>query len=97
MHGLCISSSHRPFPPLHPTPSLTTSPVVFPISPGVVDTAAARAAWKFVPDMEQIVKAFPPITPEESAKGGVGQIDVATRETHGGQFVDYSGLGKWQW
>ena len=72
-------------------------PVVFPISPGVIDTPAARAAWKFVPDMEQIVKAFPPISPEESAKGVVGQIDVATRETHGGQFVDYSGLGKWQW
>ncbi|KAL1708140.1 hypothetical protein EV121DRAFT_197817 [Schizophyllum commune] len=71
--------------------------IVFPISPGVVDTPAARAAWKFVPDMEQIVKAFPPISPEESAKGVVGQIDVATRETHGGQFVDYSGLGKWQW
>ena len=50
-----------------------------------------------VPDFDEIVKEFPPITPQESAQGVVGQIDVATRETHGGQFVDYTGLGKWAW
>ncbi|KAI5889650.1 NAD(P)-binding protein [Schizophyllum commune H4-8] len=70
--------------------------IAFPISPGVVDTHGVLASGA-VPDFDEIVKEFPPITPEESAQGVVGQIDIATRETHGGQFVDYTGLGKWGW
>ncbi|KAL1664720.1 hypothetical protein GGF50DRAFT_54207 [Schizophyllum commune] len=77
---------HRDFPDL----------TVFPISPGVVDTHGVLASG-VVPDFDEIVKEFPPITPQESAQGVVGQIDIATRETHGGQFVDYTGLGKWAW
>ncbi|KAL1700545.1 hypothetical protein EV121DRAFT_295104 [Schizophyllum commune] len=71
--------------------------VIFPISPGTVATDGARQAYDKTPGIEQLLAAFPPITAEESARGVLEQIDIATRETHGGQFVDYTGLGKWEW
>ena len=37
------------------------------------------------------------IPAEDSARGMLEQINGATRETHGGQLVDYSGIGNWQW
>ncbi|KAL1691080.1 hypothetical protein GGG16DRAFT_54311 [Schizophyllum commune] len=71
--------------------------VIFPISPGMVATDMARDGVEREPAMTELQKALPPITPEESARGILEQIDVATRETHGGQFVDCTGLEKWRW
>ncbi|KAL1756797.1 hypothetical protein FB107DRAFT_273618 [Schizophyllum commune] len=71
--------------------------VIFPISPGMVATDMARDGVEREPAMRELQKALPPITPAESARGILEQIDVATRETHGGQFVDCTGLGKWRW
>ncbi|KAL1688732.1 hypothetical protein GGG16DRAFT_126982 [Schizophyllum commune] len=71
--------------------------IIFPISPGTVSTDGSRAAFENSPGTKELFEAFPPITPEESARATLEQIDVATRETHGGQFVDYTGLGKWEW
>ncbi|KAL1700544.1 hypothetical protein EV121DRAFT_295103 [Schizophyllum commune] len=71
--------------------------VIFPISPGTVSTDGSRAVFENSPGTKELFEAFPPITPEESARAILEQIDVATRETHGGQFVDYTGLGKWEW
>ena len=49
--------------------------------------------------MKDMMEAFnfSLITAEDSARGILEQVDIATRETHGGQFVDYLGLGKWSW
>ncbi|KAL1679595.1 hypothetical protein EV122DRAFT_209541 [Schizophyllum commune] len=72
--------------------------VIFPISPGRVLTDMAQAASKDdTPEQRAMRAAFPAITPEESARGILEQVDIATRETHGGQFVDVEGLGKWEW
>lgn len=71
--------------------------IVFPISPGGVDTDMAKDSLAKDPGMKQIMEKFPLISANESARGILGQVDVATRETHGGQFVDYTGLGKWAW
>ncbi|KAI5892429.1 NAD(P)-binding protein [Schizophyllum commune H4-8] len=71
--------------------------VIFPISPGMAATDMAKDGVEREPAMIELQKALPPITPAESARGILEQIDVATRDTHGGQFVDYSGLGKWEW
>ncbi|KAL1667286.1 hypothetical protein GGF50DRAFT_48855 [Schizophyllum commune] len=72
--------------------------IIFPISPGRVLTDMAQAASKDdTPEQKAMRAAFPAITPEESARGILEQVDVATRETHGGQFVDVTGLGKWEW
>ncbi|KAL1658534.1 hypothetical protein GGF50DRAFT_120783 [Schizophyllum commune] len=70
---------------------------VFPINPGGVDTDLSHATLEQDPGMKDMMKAFSLITAEESARGILEQIDVSTGETHGGQFVDYSGLGKWPW
>ncbi|KAL1695212.1 hypothetical protein GGG16DRAFT_45414 [Schizophyllum commune] len=75
-----------------------TDMVIFPISPGRVLTDMAQAASKDdTPEQQAMRAAFPAITPEESARGILEQVDIATRETHGGQFVDVEGLGKWEW
>ncbi|KAI5892431.1 NAD(P)-binding protein [Schizophyllum commune H4-8] len=71
--------------------------VIFPISPGTVETDMAKLSREKDPAMVALQKAFPAITPEESARGILENVDNSTRETHGGQFVDYSGLGKWGW
>ncbi|KAI5888317.1 NAD(P)-binding protein [Schizophyllum commune H4-8] len=69
--------------------------VIFPISPGRVLTDMAQAASRDDTQEQRAMRdAFPAITPEESAGGILEQINVATRETHGGQFVDVTGLGK---
>ena len=76
----------------------TVSTVIFPISPGRVLTDMAQAASKDdTPEQKAMRAAFPAITPEESAHGILEQVDIATRETHGGQFLDVEGLGKWEW
>ena len=78
--------------------SLTVPIVIFPISPGRVLTDMAQAASKDdTPEQKAMRAAFPAITPEESAHGILEQVDIATRETHGGQFVNYTGLGKCNW
>ncbi|KAI5830649.1 NAD(P)-binding protein [Schizophyllum commune Tattone D] len=77
----------------HDFPDLT----VFPINPGGVDTDLSHATLEQDPGMKDMMQAFSLITAEESARGILEQVDVATRETHGGRFVDYSGLGKWSW
>ncbi|KAL1702375.1 hypothetical protein EV121DRAFT_271844 [Schizophyllum commune] len=71
--------------------------VIFPISPGMVATDMAKDGRGRDPGMIDLQKALPPITPTESARGILEQVDVSTRETHGGYLVDYSGLGKWGW
>ncbi|KAI5892428.1 NAD(P)-binding protein [Schizophyllum commune H4-8] len=72
--------------------------VIFPINPGAVLTEGALAVNERAPGMKEMLEASPaPISAEESARGTLEQIDLATRETHGGQFVDYTGLGKWGW
>ncbi|KAL1683356.1 hypothetical protein EV122DRAFT_201673 [Schizophyllum commune] len=71
--------------------------IIFPINPGGVDTDLAHDSLARDPNMKGLLAAFPMISVEESARGVLAQIDVATRETHGGNFVDYSGLGKWAW
>ncbi|KAL1714460.1 hypothetical protein EV715DRAFT_295079 [Schizophyllum commune] len=70
--------------------------VIFPLIPGTVATDGARAVFERSPDMKEAHEAAI-IPAEESARGMLEQIDVATRETHGGQLVDYSGIGNWQW
>ncbi|KAL1737965.1 hypothetical protein HDZ31DRAFT_51649, partial [Schizophyllum fasciatum] len=71
--------------------------VIFPISPGVVATDMAQTEPSDDPDYAAFQKAYPAITPQESARAILEQVNVATRETHGGKFVDYTGLGKWAW
>ncbi|KAL1752415.1 hypothetical protein FB107DRAFT_293187 [Schizophyllum commune] len=71
--------------------------IIFPINPGGVDTDLAHDSLARDPGMKGLLAAFPMISVEESARGVLEQIDAATRETHGGNFVDYSGLGKWAW
>ncbi|KAL1691081.1 hypothetical protein GGG16DRAFT_125167 [Schizophyllum commune] len=71
--------------------------VIFPISPGTVETDMAKLSRERDPAMVALQKAYPAITPDESARGILEHVDISTRETHGGQFVDYSGLGKWGW
>ncbi|KAL1709839.1 hypothetical protein EV121DRAFT_286241 [Schizophyllum commune] len=67
--------------------------VAFPISPGFVETDMSNAAV----EKDPWLKTLPRLTPKESVDGMLKEIDQATRETHGGQFVDYTGLGKWGW
>ncbi|KAL1683355.1 hypothetical protein EV122DRAFT_201835 [Schizophyllum commune] len=71
--------------------------IIFPINPGGVDTDMAHESLARDPGMEGLQKSLNTITTEDSARGILEQIDIATRETHGGNFVDYSGLGKWAW
>lgn len=71
--------------------------VVFPINPGLADTDMAQSAFVKDIGMKKIKAAFTLISTDESARGILVQVDIATRETHGGQFVDYTGLGKWVW
>ncbi|KAL1756796.1 hypothetical protein FB107DRAFT_289842 [Schizophyllum commune] len=70
--------------------------VIFPLIPGTVATDGARAMFERSPDMKEAHEAAI-IPAQDSARGMLEQIDVATRETHGGQLVDYSGIGNWQW
>lgn len=77
---------------------LTTSPtVIFPIDPGGTDTDFVKNAVEKDERMRELMQSFPLIAPETSARGILQQVDAATRETHGGQFVNYAGLGKCNW
>ncbi|KAL1737887.1 hypothetical protein HDZ31DRAFT_51724, partial [Schizophyllum fasciatum] len=71
--------------------------VIFPISPGCVETDMARLSRAAGEQFAEFQRIYTPIPPEESARQMLEQVDVATRETHGAQFVDYTGLGKWGW
>ncbi|TRM63741.1 hypothetical protein BD626DRAFT_548079 [Schizophyllum amplum] len=77
----------------HDNPDMT----IFPINPGGVETDASREMLVHEPALAQLWEQYPLIQVDESARGILEQVDVATRETHGGQFVDYTGLGKWAW
>ena len=57
----------------------------------------AKTSREKDPGTNVLGESLSSITADESARAMLEQIDVATRETHGGQFVDYSGLGKWGW
>ncbi|KAI5896218.1 uncharacterized protein SCHCODRAFT_02614247 [Schizophyllum commune H4-8] len=48
-------------------------------------------------EQEPYLRTVPMVDAEENAKGMLAQIDQATRETHGGKFVDYRGVGNWEW
>ena len=107
-HSLSLNQSHSltHYPPTTDTDT-HLPPVIFPINPGGVDTDLAHDSLARDPTMkglqtghsmitvEESARAM--ITVDESARGVLEQIDVATRETHGGNFVDYTGLGKWAW
>ncbi|KAL1752455.1 hypothetical protein FB107DRAFT_219900 [Schizophyllum commune] len=71
--------------------------IIFPINPGGVDTDLAHDSLARDPTMKGLQTGHSMITVDESARGVLEQVDVATRETHGGNFVDYTGLGKWAW
>ncbi|KAL1752414.1 hypothetical protein FB107DRAFT_277745 [Schizophyllum commune] len=71
--------------------------VIFPIDPGGTDTDFVKNAMDKDARMKELMQSFPLITPETSARGILEQVDAATRETHGGQFVNYAGLGKCNW
>ncbi|TRM63747.1 hypothetical protein BD626DRAFT_548086 [Schizophyllum amplum] len=77
----------------HDNPDMT----IFPISPGGVDTDGLRDLMAHDPALQRMWEMYPLISVDESARGVLEQVDVATRETHSGQFVDYTGLGKWAW
>ncbi|TRM64005.1 hypothetical protein BD626DRAFT_568608 [Schizophyllum amplum] len=67
--------------------------VIFPISPGAVDTEMAATAVKNEPWMG----SMPTNSVEVSAAGVLKQIDAATREKASGQFLDFSGETVWPW
>ncbi|TRM64015.1 hypothetical protein BD626DRAFT_557306 [Schizophyllum amplum] len=67
--------------------------VIFPISPGAVDTDMAATAVKNEPWMA----SMPTNSVEASAAGVLKQVDAATRETASGQFLDFSGETVWPW
>ncbi|KAI5892860.1 NAD(P)-binding protein [Schizophyllum commune H4-8] len=71
--------------------------VIFPIDPGGTDTDFVKNAVEKDERMRELMQSFPLITTETSARGILEQVDAATRETHGGQFVNYAGLGKCDW
>ncbi|KAI5828513.1 NAD(P)-binding protein [Schizophyllum commune Tattone D] len=71
--------------------------VIFPIDPGGTDTDFVKNAVEKDERMRELMQSFSLITPETSARGILEQVEAATRETHGGQFVSYSGLGKCHW
>ncbi|KAL1756543.1 hypothetical protein FB107DRAFT_211280 [Schizophyllum commune] len=70
--------------------------IAFPINPGTVETDLLKNGRKD-PKVVEALKTLPPITPEESARGILEQVDKATRETHGGQFVNYVGQERIPW
>ncbi|KAL1680835.1 hypothetical protein EV122DRAFT_207000 [Schizophyllum commune] len=70
--------------------------IAFPINPGTVETDLLKNGRKD-PKVVEALKTLPPITPEESARGILEQVDKATRETHGGQFVNYIGQERIPW
>ena len=49
------------------------------------------------PGMQKVIDGYSLEPPEVCARGIIKQVDVATRETHGGKLVDYTGLDKWEW
>ena len=65
----------------------------FPISPGFVESDMSQEVLDHEPWMANI----PRIKQEESVNEILAQVDKATRETHGGKFVDYRGVGNWEW
>ncbi|KAI4523669.1 NAD(P)-binding protein [Schizophyllum commune Loenen D] len=71
--------------------------VIFPIDPGGTDTDFVKNAVEKDERMRELMQSFPLIPPETSARGILEQVDAATRETHGGQFVNYAGLEKCNW
>ncbi|KAL1709846.1 hypothetical protein EV121DRAFT_194051 [Schizophyllum commune] len=70
--------------------------IAFPINPGTVETDLLKNGRKD-PKVVEALKTLPPITPEESARGILEQVYKATRETHGGQFVNYVGQERIPW
>ncbi|KAL1748114.1 hypothetical protein HDZ31DRAFT_79955 [Schizophyllum fasciatum] len=70
--------------------------IVFPIQPGAVDTDLLNSL-KGEARVAEVLKAYPPIPAAESARGIIEQIDIATRETHSGEFVANTGLGQMVW
>ncbi|TRM62850.1 hypothetical protein BD626DRAFT_496689 [Schizophyllum amplum] len=70
---------------------------IFPINPGGVDTPGFADLMSQDPILSKIIEQTPLISVEESVRGILEQVDAATRETHGGKFVDYTGLGKLPW
>ncbi|KAI1464952.1 NAD(P)-binding protein [Daldinia caldariorum] len=62
----------------------------FVLSPGLADTDMARVALKGLSSVkDKIPVQLVPV--EESCKGMVKVIDVATKATHGGRFMTYTG------
>ncbi|KAL1755132.1 hypothetical protein FB107DRAFT_291117 [Schizophyllum commune] len=70
---------------------------IFPIAPGGADTDMVKVSLTQDPGMQKVIDGYSLETPEVCARGIIEQVDVATRETHGGKLVDYTGLDKWEW
>ncbi|TRM61124.1 hypothetical protein BD626DRAFT_406229 [Schizophyllum amplum] len=70
---------------------------IFPIHPGNVDTPGFAEILPQDPILYKMIEQAPPISVEVSVRGVLEQVDAATRETHGGKFVDHTGLGKLPW
>ncbi|KAL1666178.1 hypothetical protein EV121DRAFT_202922 [Schizophyllum commune] len=67
--------------------------VAFPISPGFVESDMSQEVLEYEPWMASI----PRIKQKESVNGILAQVEKATRETHGGKFIDYTGTREWDW
>ncbi|KAL1718630.1 hypothetical protein EV715DRAFT_200593 [Schizophyllum commune] len=67
--------------------------VAFPISPGFVESDMSDEVLEHEPWMASISR----VKPEESVNGMLEQVQKATRETHGGRFIDFTGTREWDW
>ncbi|KAI5890553.1 NAD(P)-binding protein [Schizophyllum commune H4-8] len=70
---------------------------IFPIAPGGADTDMVKVSLTLDPGMQKVIDGYSLGPPEVCARGVLEQVDIATRETHGGKLVDYTGLDKWEW
>ncbi|KAI4518564.1 hypothetical protein EV121DRAFT_283002 [Schizophyllum commune] len=70
---------------------------IFPIAPGGADTDMVKVSLTQDPGMQKVIDGYSLEPPEVCARGILEQVDIATRETHGGKLVDYTGLDKWEW
>jgi len=70
--------------------------ICFPMNPGAVSTDLTTGASGMDEGMEEFVKKLTLISVEDSAAGMLHEIDNATRDTCGGQFVNFNGVRR-QW
>jgi len=70
--------------------------ICFPMNPGAVATDLSKIACEQDEGMQQFLKLHPVMPVEKTIKGLLAEIDNATREKSGGQFVNFDGVRrKW--